>query len=227
MTGSDLHIYRGHTNVDKVYVACPPQRYISVDTIGIESHTCGHEFIGEVVALYGPQSTGRAPLYATLKIGDKVVSPFTTNCGRCLCASSSFRRFIRNSDPLNSACRLGYTARCPRGKLFGESPVLDGGQAQYVLVPNAGATLFNLSDPNTWPNRTVTNVSESSLLVLADILPTGSFAALQCLSHPKVQAVLTGNPWPSCLQLPSGPPAQVANSAPRTQADRMLTLAII
>lgn len=104
--------------------------------------------------------------------------------------------------------------------------MLDGGQAQYVLVPNAGATLFNLSDPNTWPNRTVADVSESSLLLLADILPTGSFAALQCLSHPKVQAVLTGNPWPLCL-LPSGPPAEIANSAPLTQADRILTLAII
>lgn len=49
-------------------------------------HTCGHEFIGEVVALgssYGPQAKGRPALYSTLKVGHKVVSPFTVNCGEC------------------------------------------------------------------------------------------------------------------------------------------------
>jgi len=50
------------------------------------SHTCGHEFIGEVVALgssYKPNAEGRPKLYSNLKVGDKVVSPFTISCGEC------------------------------------------------------------------------------------------------------------------------------------------------
>ena len=55
-------------------------------------HTSGHEFVGEVVALgsnffsvNGEKSalTGRPVLYSTLKVGDKVVSPFTVSCGEC------------------------------------------------------------------------------------------------------------------------------------------------
>lgn len=56
------------------------------DNEGYTSHTCGHEFIGEVVALgesFGPDVQGRPALYSNLKIGDKVVSPFTVNCGEC------------------------------------------------------------------------------------------------------------------------------------------------
>ena len=55
-------------------------------------HTSGHEFVGEVIALGsnflsvgGEQATsnGRPVLYSTLKVGDKVVSPFTVSCGEC------------------------------------------------------------------------------------------------------------------------------------------------
>lgn len=52
------------------------------------SHTCGHEFIGEVVALGSSyhaeaHANGRPQLYSSLKVGDKVVSPFTVSCGEC------------------------------------------------------------------------------------------------------------------------------------------------
>ncbi|TEB22711.1 alcohol dehydrogenase [Coprinellus micaceus] len=172
LCGSDLHIYRGNGGVKDV-------------------HTCGHEFIGEVVALgssYGSQAGDRPALYSSLKIGHKVVSPFTVNCGEC------------------SVCRLGYTARCPEGALFG-SPLLDGGQAQYVRVPKAGGTLFDLSDSSTWSSSmapeerqtALSKLSDRSLLMLADILPTGVFAAVQAINHPKVQPVLTGKPWPLCF----------------------------
>ncbi|KAH6912784.1 alcohol dehydrogenase [Coprinopsis sp. MPI-PUGE-AT-0042] len=172
LCGSDLHVYRGHGGVNDV-------------------HTCGHEFIGEVVALgssFGQETQGRPPLYASLKVGDRVVSPFTVNCGEC------------------SVCRLGYTGRCPEGALFG-SPALEGGQAQYVRVPKAGGTLFNLSDPSTWSSamkpeerkQALESLADSSLLMLADILPTGVFAAIQAINHPKVQPTLTGKPWPLCF----------------------------
>ena len=52
------------------------------------SHICGHEIIGEIVALgtsfhLSAAGAGRPELYSTLKIGDKVVSPFTVSCGEC------------------------------------------------------------------------------------------------------------------------------------------------
>lgn len=195
-TGSDLHIYRGHGGVNQI-------------------HTCGHEFIGEVVALgesYKENVQGRPPLYSNLKVGDKVVSPFTVNCGEC------------------HVCRLGYTARCPEGFLFG-SPALDGGQAQYVRVPKAGGTLFNLSNPSTWSSalsteakhKALSSIADSSLLMLADILPTGVFAALQAINHPKVAPVITGRPWPLCFSTDSGP----GNEVEFTESDRILTVAII
>ncbi|KAJ3900175.1 chaperonin 10-like protein [Lentinula edodes] len=203
LCGSDLHIYRGQQPITKV-------------------HITGHEFIGEVVKLgsnYGPnaaQSTsGRPNLYATLSVGDKVVAPFTVNCGEC------------------HVCRLGYTGRCPVGALFG-SPKLDGGQAQYVRVPKAGGTLYNLSSPASWSSAlTATsdvetlleNISDSSLLLLSDILPTGVFAATQLLAHPKVQPMLTGRSWPSSLN-PSSPTIDLGSGL-LTQEDRLLTIAMI
>ncbi|CAK5270189.1 unnamed protein product [Mycena citricolor] len=194
LCGSDLHIYRGHGGVTQV-------------------HTCGHEFVGEVVELgssFEQAVDGRPALYAKLKIGDKVVSPFTSNCGEC------------------SVCRLGYTCRCPSGFLFG-SPSLDGGQAQYVRVPYAGGTLFNLSDPSTWSSsmpaaakeQALSAITDSSLLLLADILPTGVFAALQALNHPKVLPAITGKPWPSMIAADSD---AVATMKPE---DQILTFAII
>ncbi|THU85244.1 alcohol dehydrogenase [Dendrothele bispora CBS 962.96] len=183
LCGSDLHVYRG-SGLTK-------------------DHTIGHEFLGVVVKLgsnFGKQDQTRPALYATLKVGDKVVAPFTVNCGEC------------------HVCRLGYTGRCPNGLLFG-SPALEGGQAQFIRVPKAGGTLYNLSDPSSFslslssftsssPSgagassslaEAISSISDSSLLLLSDILPTGVFAALQILNHPKVQPMLTGKPWPNAL----------------------------
>ena len=133
-----------------------------------------------------------------------------------------------------SVCRLGFTCRCPQGALFG-SPVLEGGQAQYVRVPKAGATLFNLSDPDTFSSTlprdekvlALSKIKESSFLLLADILPTGVFAALQALNHPKVVSVLEGRPWPlSCF--PSNSPLGVDKTLiPMRDSDKMLTFAIV
>jgi len=193
-------------------------------------HTCGHEFIGEIVDLgdnFGKSNPGRPALYSSLKVGDRVVSPFTVNCGECQYVVYTFSLGF---SALSSVCRLGYTARCPQGALFG-SPILEGGQAQYVRVPKAGGTLFNLSDPSTWSTSlpievrqtALSKIADSSLLVLADILPTGVFAATQLMNHPKLAPILSGKPWPLCFT----PDADAGNEVGLLAEDRVLNLAII
>lgn len=117
-------------------------------------------------------------------------------------------------------CKIGYTCRCLHSKLFG-SPSLEGAQAQYVRVPKAGGTLFSLSNPalaNKYPN--LSSISDASLLFLGDILPTGLFAALQALNHPKVTSAILQAPWPTHME------ANFSSlSAP--QSENILTFAII
>ena len=68
----------------------------------------------------------------------------------------------------------------------------------------------------------LSKLSDSSLLMLADILPTGVFAAVQAINHPKVQPVLTGKPWPLCFS--SGPET---NSLSILDEDKVFTAAIV
>ena len=147
----------------------------------------------------------RPALYASLKIGDKVVSPFTISCGEC-----EYGRFISPTyiQSLNSPfrfrfryCRFGFTARCVSSLVFG-SPALQGAQAQYVRVPLAGGTLFSLStpsasvgDPLSLPQE-LSSLPDPAILLLADVLPTGLFVVLQALTHPKLAPIFTGIPWP-------------------------------
>ena len=79
---------------------------------------------------------------------DRVVSPFTVSCGNCF------------------YCEHGFSSRCARCQLFG-TVGLEGGQAEYVRVPLADSTLFAIP-PST---------DEKKLVLMADILPTGYFAA--------------------------------------------------
>lgn len=104
----------------------------------------GHEFIGEIV------DVGSA--VGGFRRGDRVVAPFTTSCGDC--------RF----------CRIGLTARCIRGELFGwvqQGRGLHGGQAELVRVPLADATLALLPP----------GLPDEAGLLLGDVLATGYHAA--------------------------------------------------
>lgn len=108
----------------------------------------GHEAVGEVVAV-GDGVTAVA-------LGDRVVVPFSTSCGRC------------------GACRRGLSARCERSRLFGwgapdGSTVLHGTQAELVLVPDADGTLVSLPE----------QFGDATGVLLADNLPTGWFAAMR------------------------------------------------
>lgn len=100
----------------------------------------GHEFVGAVVEL-GDDVTN-------LAAGQRVVNTSMTSCGAC------------------RECRERRWTQCETRSLFGYSgvyPKLDGGQAEYVRVPNASRSLLPLPD----------SVSSEDALFLADILPTG------------------------------------------------------
>ena len=91
----------------------------------------GHETMGEVVEGFG-RSVDK------LKVGDRVVVPFTIACGECF--------FCRNG--FYSGCERTNPDREAAEKLWGHSPagLLDitifsanypGGQAEYMRVPSA------------------------------------------------------------------------------------------
>jgi threonine dehydrogenase-like Zn-dependent dehydrogenase len=85
--GSDLHLYN-------VYIPTMQQGDI-----------LGHEFMGEVVEL-GSSVTN-------LKIGDRVVVPFTIACGNCFYCERGFFSGCDNSNPKPTAQETlyGFTAR--------------------------------------------------------------------------------------------------------------------
>jgi hypothetical protein len=89
-----------------------------------------------------------------------------------------------------------------------------------------------LSDPSTWSSnlskaekeKALTGLADSSLLMLADILPTGVYAAIQALNHPKVAPVITGKPWPLCF---NDVDVGMGNAVEFTPEDKVLTIGII
>ncbi|KAJ3560205.1 hypothetical protein NPX13_g9382 [Xylaria arbuscula] len=84
----------------------------------------------------------------TVQLGDCVVCPFTVSCGTCF------------------YCENGISSRCKKGMLFG-SLGLDGSQAEYVRVPYADGTVL----------KTPADVNPVAVVLMADIFPTGFFAA--------------------------------------------------
>ncbi|EEH45304.2 uncharacterized protein PADG_01454 [Paracoccidioides brasiliensis Pb18] len=90
----------------------------------------------------------------TLKPGDKIVCPFTTSCSECF------------------YCKNSFSSRCEKSLLLG-CAMLDGAQAEYVRIPNADGTVFKAPE----------GISEKALVLMADIFPTGYFAASNGLSQ--------------------------------------------
>lgn len=84
----------------------------------------------------------------TVNKGDHIVSPFTVSCGECF------------------YCKNGFSSRCERCLLFGTA-ALDGAQAEYVRIPLADTTVIKAPE----------GVSKNVLVLMADIFPTGYFAA--------------------------------------------------
>lgn len=140
--GSDLHLLDGY-----------------VPTME-KGDILGHEFMGEVVEL------GSA--VTNLKIGDRVVVPFTIACGHCLSCEEKLYSLCENSNP-NAWMAEKMWGHSGSGA-FGYSHLTGGyagGQAEYVRVPYADVGCFKV------PN----DMSDDQVLFLSDILPTGWMAA--------------------------------------------------
>ena len=147
--GSDLHLFDGFMP-------------------GMKSgDIMGHEFMGEVVEVGKDNKV--------LKVGDRVVVPFTITCGQC------------------EQCRRGNYSVCERSnrnakladKLFGHATAglygythltggYPGGQAEYVRVPFA----------DFGPVKVPEDLSDEQVLFLGDIFPTGWQAAVACDIEP-------------------------------------------
>lgn len=141
------------------------------------------------------------------------------SCGECQCVATLSHAAWCSHGP-GSFCRVGFTCRCVHSQLFG-IPSLPGGQAQFVRVPKAGGTLFKVDDiahDKQFPP------SDSSLLLLADILPTGVFAALQALQHAKLSPMISGVAYPFSAVVPDSYSGVTSSLAP---SDRILTIGIV
>jgi threonine dehydrogenase-like Zn-dependent dehydrogenase len=128
----------------------------------------GHETMGEVVEVGSAAKN-------SLKVGDRVVIPFTIICGECeQCKRGNFsvcERTNRNKKIADTA--FGHTT----AGLFGYTHLTGGyagGQAEYLRVPFADATHIKVPE----------GISDEKLLFLSDIFPTGWQAAAQCDIEP-------------------------------------------
>ena len=143
--GSDLHLLDGYVPTME-----------SGDILG-------HEFMGEVVEV-GPGNR-------KLKVGDRVVVPFTISCGECFFCKKGLFSACDVSNP-NAEVARAAMGHSPAG-LFGFSHMMggfSGGQAEYVRVPYS----------DVGPIKIESGLRDDQVLFLSDIFPTGYQAAENC-----------------------------------------------
>lgn len=155
--GSDLHLFDGFMPTME------------------SGDVMGHEFMGEVVEVGADNKK--------LKVGDRVVVPFTIACGECdQCKRGFFsvcERSNRNKEKADKV--FGHAT----AGLFGYSHLTGGypgGQAEYVRVPYADVTPVKIPD----------GLTDEQVLFLGDIFPTGWQAAMQCDIQPTDTVAIWG-----------------------------------
>jgi alcohol dehydrogenase len=104
--------------------------------------TIGHEATGYITEV--------GPAVTEFTVGDHVIIPCTTSCGRC------------------AACRKGIFSSCARGG-WRIGNTLDGVQAEYARIPLADSSLHHIPE----------GINEEAALMLADIIPTGLEVGVQ------------------------------------------------
>ncbi|WBY16448.1 glutathione-dependent formaldehyde dehydrogenase [Erythrobacteraceae bacterium WH01K] len=132
----------------------------------------GHEFMGEVVEVGADVKR--------LKVGDRVVVPFTISCGECWFCQ---RELYSLCDTTNRTAENAREAmgHAPAG-LFGYSHLTggySGGQAEYVRVPHA----------DVGPIKLENDLPDDKVLFLSDIFPTGWMAAENAIGDEKGKTV--------------------------------------
>jgi threonine dehydrogenase-like Zn-dependent dehydrogenase len=143
--GSDLHLFDG---------VMPTME---------KGDVVGHESMGEVIEVGADNKA--------LKVGDRVVVPFTISCGECFFCKNGFYSGCERSNP-NAKAAEKLWGHSPAG-LFGYSHMLGGfagGQAEYMRVPYA----------DVGPIKVPEGLSDEQVLFLSDIFPTGYMAAEFC-----------------------------------------------
>ena len=143
--GSDLHLYNGFIPTMK------------------KGDILGHEFMGEVMEV--------GPGVKHLRVGDRVVVPFTIACGNCWSCQQGMTSLCENSNPSASAAEKlwGHAA----SGAFGYSHLtggFSGGQAEFVRVPFA----------DFGPLKIENGFTDDQVLFLSDIFPTGYMGADLC-----------------------------------------------
>jgi len=147
--GSDLHLYDGF-----------------IPTMQ-KGDVLGHEFMGEVVEV--GKGNNR------LKVGDRVVVPFTIACGHCYFCKEQLWSLCDNSNP-NAWMAEKMFGHSPSG-IFGYSHLTGGyagGQAEYARVPFA----------DVGPIKVSSELDDEQVLFLSDIFPTGYMGAEMCNIQP-------------------------------------------
>jgi len=143
--GSDLHLYDGY-----------------IPTMA-DGDILGHEFMGEIMEV--------GPGVKNLKVGDRVVVPFTISCGNCFFCQRQEFSLCENSNP-NAWMAEKMWGHSPCG-IYGYSHLVGGyagGQAEYARVPFADVGPIKIED----------GLSDEQVLFLSDIFPTGYMAAENC-----------------------------------------------
>jgi threonine dehydrogenase-like Zn-dependent dehydrogenase len=143
--GSDLHLYNG---------LMPTME---------KGDVLGHEPMGEVVEI-GSE-------IKKLRLGDRVVVPFTTSCGVCFFCHKGMFSLCDRSNPNAEVARKAM-GQSPAG-LLGYSHMLGGfagGQAEYLRVPFG----------DVGPVKVPIGLADDQVLFLSDVFPTGYMAAENC-----------------------------------------------
>ncbi|BBY65767.1 alcohol dehydrogenase catalytic domain-containing protein [Mycolicibacterium helvum] len=129
----------------------------------------GHEFLGTVEAV------GNA--VTQMNIGDRVVSSCVVSCGTCY------------------QCRRHQPGNCAGARIFGLGLALgdlDGGQAQYVVIPNADLTARLIPD---------STASDDDILFAGDIMTTGYEAVARAMRPGDTVAVVGAGPVGLCAAM--------------------------
>ena len=125
-----------------------------------EGMIVGHEPMG-IVEEVGPEVTNLSP-------GDRVVLPFQISCGHCFMCEQGLQTQCETTQVREQgmgAMLFGYT------KLYGN---LDGGQAEYLRVPQAQYTHIKVPE----------GPSDERFVYLSDVLPT-AWQAVEYAEVPK------------------------------------------